>query len=230
MVWSPRPVCRSVSSWAKRFRSPTHSDRTGGQEDLVTIINADTGPYSGVWTVLPPVEITDASAVYQVELDATCLGASGEYFEIRAGKAPEINALAVPVIARTKVLDIDKWKSYSNLFHVDSPRRILRGGPLSFGCGPKQSCSTRHPYLALAGRGIDSRCRDSSCRSLHFRPRSHRQPPLPLAGETYRWHTHRPGSYGKGCRQVFGMRREGGSRGRPGEEVTLTVHSASGRA
>ncbi|WP_289872071.1 hypothetical protein [uncultured Duncaniella sp.] len=212
----------------KAFPIPYTFGPDGGQEDLVTIINADTGPYSGVWTVLPPVEITDASAVYQVELDATCLGASGEYFEIRAGKAPEINALAVPVIARTKVLDIDKWKSYSNLFHVDSPGayyvavRYLsdaaRNNLAVRDIRISRSQAEESIPDAVTALAVASTSDPDLTVSLRFRLPEKRIDGTPID----------PGLTVKAVGKSSGCGEKAEVEGRPGEEVTLTVHSAQG--
>lgn len=104
----------------KAFQLPYAFVPDDSQKELLTVIN-DIEPGHGVWQILPPVEITDVSAVYQVELEAACSGVPGEHFEVRAGTAPDASALSIHVIERTKVLHSDSWCRYSNMFHVDAP-------------------------------------------------------------------------------------------------------------
>lgn len=104
----------------KAFPLPYTFEPDDEQKELLTVIGEGESGH-GEWHILPPVEITDVSAVYQVELEAFCTGTAGEYFEVRAGTAPDVSAFSIPVVDRTKVLDADRWKSYSNIFHVDAP-------------------------------------------------------------------------------------------------------------
>lgn len=122
--------------------APTEHDA-----EMVTIINADGSPEYGVWRfsdqwqgdwgtycfasgwsynqpddwlIMPAAEFPSNEVLYQVTLDVARGSYSGqrEYFEVWAGTAPTVEAMTIPVIAKTRAQKYNEWKEYSGEFAV----------------------------------------------------------------------------------------------------------------